>query len=186
MREPDSPSVPGQNGKPPDPVPLFRPEALDAQQQKFYGEILLLRPLSLTLPAWVGTGLAALVAAFLFWGSWTEVAHVAGTLRPPADGIEAQLEVPGRWIAYVQPGEKISLRCPACEGPLFRQAGTVTKIVPGAEGSGASSTREPFYQVLVVIHGRNTNPVPEGARVEADLPLERHRLFNWIFNRPAA
>ncbi len=36
---------------PPDPAPLFRPEALDAQQQKFYGEILLLRPLSLTLPA---------------------------------------------------------------------------------------------------------------------------------------
>jgi multidrug efflux pump subunit AcrA (membrane-fusion protein) len=186
MRERDSPSGPGQNGTPPAPVPLFRPEALDAQQQKFYGEILLLRPLSLTLSAWVGTGIAALVAAFLFWGSWTEVAHVAGTLRPPTEGIEAQFEVPARWIAYVQPGEKISLRCPACEGPLFRQAGTVTKIVPGTQASGASSNSEPFYQVLVAIHGRNKNPVPQGARVEADLPLERHRLFNWIFNRPAA
>jgi hypothetical protein len=188
MREPDSPSATGQNGTPPEPAPLFRPEALNAQQQKFYGEILLLRPLSLTVPAWVGTGLAALVAAFLFWGSWTDVAHVTGTLRAPAGIVEAQLNVPGRWAPYVRPGEKISVRCPACDRSFIRQSGTVIKVFPEAENSGTSSTSTPesFCQVLVAIPGGNNSPVPEGARVEADLPLERHRLFNWIFNRPAA
>src|SRR5215510_11308020 len=47
------------------PLPLFRPEVLAAHGQKLYGEILLIRPLSSALFAWLGIVLATALLVLL-------------------------------------------------------------------------------------------------------------------------
>ena len=53
------------------PLPLFRPEAVAALQQKFYGEIILVRPFPLMLLCWFALGITAAVLGFLFLGQYT-------------------------------------------------------------------------------------------------------------------
>src|SRR5258708_31952631 len=62
------------------PLPLFRPEALAAQQQKFYGQIVLIRPFSLLFFGWLGVAITASIMAFLVLGHYTEKARVPGIL----------------------------------------------------------------------------------------------------------
>src|SRR6476659_4728258 len=62
------------------PLPLFRPEAIAALQQKFYGEIILVRPFSLMLLCWFALGITAAVLGFLFLGQYTERARVPGIM----------------------------------------------------------------------------------------------------------
>ena len=62
-----------------EPLPLFRPEAIAALQQKFYGEIILVRPFSLMLLCWFALGITAAVLGFLFLGQYTERARVPGS-----------------------------------------------------------------------------------------------------------
>src|ERR1700753_3646839 len=84
------------------PLPLFRPEALAAQQQKFHGEIVLIRPFSLTLLMWLALGVAAVAFGFLLLGQYTERAHVTGVIAATGsntnDDLQASLFVPGRLI----------------------------------------------------------------------------------------
>src|SRR3954447_9308384 len=63
------------------PLPLFRPEAIAALQQKFYGEIILVRPFSLMLLCWFALGITAAVLGFLFLGQYTERVHVPGVIN---------------------------------------------------------------------------------------------------------
>jgi len=59
------------------PLPLFRPEVLASQQQKFYGDVLLIRPFSLGFFAWLGMLLASAVIGLLILRHFTENAHVS-------------------------------------------------------------------------------------------------------------
>ncbi|HEY6251783.1 MAG TPA: hypothetical protein VI685_17635 [Candidatus Angelobacter sp.] len=54
------------------PLPLFRPEVLACQQQKFYGEVLLIRPFSAAFFIWLGLLLAGAVLGILLLGHYTE------------------------------------------------------------------------------------------------------------------
>src|SRR6476469_3948137 len=63
-----------------EPLPLFRPEAIAALQQKFYCEIILIRPFSLVLLCWFALGITAAVLGFLFLGQYTERARVQGVI----------------------------------------------------------------------------------------------------------
>ena len=47
------------------PLPLFRPEVLAAQQQKAYGEVLRIRPLAPRVLVWLVIVLAGLVVGVL-------------------------------------------------------------------------------------------------------------------------
>ena len=47
------------------PLPLFRPEVWAAQQQKVYGEVLRIRPLSVRLLVCLGIALAGLLLGVL-------------------------------------------------------------------------------------------------------------------------
>ena len=69
-----------------EPLPLFRPEAIAALQQKFHGEIILIRPFPLMLLCWFALGITAAVLGFLFLGQYTEKARVPGviTISGPA------------------------------------------------------------------------------------------------------
>ncbi len=93
-----------QNGV--EPLPLFRPEALAAQQHKFYGQIVLIRPFSLLFLGLLGFVIAASTAAFLVLGHYTEKAYVSGILLVQSSNptsaspqLTADFYVPSRWRA---------------------------------------------------------------------------------------
>jgi hypothetical protein len=186
-----------------EPLPLFRPEALAAQEQKFYGEIILIRPFSLMLLSWFALGITAAVLGFLFLGHYTERAHVSGVIAAAvsSETLEASVFVPGRLIGRLHSGNQLTLHCESCSEPFSQQTGTVLAIPDAplgpAELSQLDSTliglpyKSPVYKITVSLpppaaRVSQLNPSPQsGARVEADIPLGRKPLIKWFFDRSA-
>ncbi len=188
-----------------EPLPLFRPEALAAQQQKFYGEIILVRPFSLMLLGWFAIGIAAAVLGFLLLGQYTERVRVPGvvTLTPsagsPASGLQAEFYVPGRWISRLHPGKQLALRCGTCSEQFAPQIGTVQEISDAPVGPAELSRvnldltgpvyKIPVYKIKVSLPPQaaqfaQLNPSPQtGMRMEAEIPLGRKPLIRWFFER---
>jgi len=167
---------------------LFRQEALDNQEQRLYGDILLIRPFSLVFLAWLGTGLTALVAAVLIWGEYTDQARIPGIVKTASGRMEASMDVPARFAAHLRAGTQVHVSCPSCPS---RYKGTVTIIASPATGAGDSApncapAHEPVYRIVVALESQPGPAIPDGSRIEADLPLERRPLLRWIFSRSAA
>ncbi|HEX3585047.1 MAG TPA: hypothetical protein VH024_03585 [Candidatus Angelobacter sp.] len=185
-----------------EPLPLFRPEAIAALQQKFYGEIILIRPFSLMLLCWFALGITAAVVGFLFLGQYTERARVPGVMTisrlsgmpAGAPQLAAELYVPGRWIGRLHPGSQLILRCDSCTPPIGRQAGTVLQVADAPLGQTELAQRSldlpgPVYKIAVSLPPQTAqitqaNPSPQaGVRVEAEIPLGRKPLIKWFFER---
>jgi len=173
----------------PQPLSLFRAEAL-AAQQKFYGDILIIRPFSHTLLLWLGIGISAAVLGFLLLGTYTEKAKVAGVLL--AGGREADLFLPAPALKVVRVGQSIQIHCQSCSqiGAQTR-LGTVEEISESALGPDeltaqmTTGAQGPRYRVRVLLP-RDGQPFPEGAGLEATLPLKRKPLLSWLFERGEA
>src|SRR5215469_12736366 len=177
------------------PLPLFRPEAILNQQQKSYGDIILIRPLSLTLLTVLALAIVALAAAFLLLGHYTEKARVSGALlaepagasSPNDAGLRAELYVPGRLLASVEPGARLQLHCGSCPQKLREQDVTVLKVsdTPITPDSSSADTKasEPSYKVTVslppgaVQSAAFNHPPQAGVPVEAEIPLGRKPLL---------
>jgi hypothetical protein len=180
-----------------EPLPLFRPEAIAALQQKFYGEIILIRPFSLMLLCWFALGISAAVLGFLFLGQYTERARVPGVMtvsEASSPQIAAEIYVPGRWIGRLHAGSQISLRCDSCSPQFGRQIGTVLQVAeaPLAQTELAQKSLDlpgPVYKIAVSLQPKaaqitQANPSPQaGVRVEAEIPLGRKPLIKWFFER---
>ena len=181
------------------PLPLFRPEAILNQQQKSYGDIILIRPLSLTLLTVLALAIVALAAAFLLLGHYTEKARVSGALlaepagasSPNDAGLRAELYVPGRLLASVEPGARLQLHCGSCPQKLREQDVTVLKVsdTPITPDSGSANMKasEPSYKVTVSLPPEAAqsdafnHPPQTGVPVEAEIPLGRKPLLKWLF-----
>lgn len=61
---------------------LYRSDALNARQVKWLGEIVLVRPITFSFLCAVAVALASVILVFLFFGSYTKRAAVAGLLLP--------------------------------------------------------------------------------------------------------
>lgn len=61
---------------------LYRPEALNARQVNWLGEIILVRPITFSLLSAIAAAMASAILAFLFLGSYTKRTAVAGSLVP--------------------------------------------------------------------------------------------------------
>lgn len=190
-----------------EPLPLFRPEAIAALQQKFYGEIILVRPFSLMLLCWFALGITAAVLGFLFLGQYTERAHVPGVISassisyPGASeaGTGAEFYVPGNLLDRLHVGAQLTLRCDSCPAKLARQVGTVMEVpqtpVEPAEltqknlGLSGPVDKIPVYKIKVSLPPQaaqtmQVNPSTQaGARVEAEIPLGHKPLIKWFFER---
>jgi hypothetical protein len=186
-----------------EPLPLFRPEAIAALQQKFYGEIILIRPFPLMLLCWFALGITAAVLGFLFLGQYTEKARVPGIITSVGPSIqnatEAAVYVPEKMISRLHPGTQLTLRCDSCPGQFARQSGTVLEIPSspaspsdlsqarlGVAGSGNSIA---IYKIKVSLPPQaaqtmQVNPSTQaGVRVEAEIPLGHKPLIKWFFER---
>ena len=185
-----------------EPLPLFRPEAIAALQQKFYGEIILIRPFSLVLLCWFALGITAAVLGFLFLGQYTERARVPGVMTisrvsgtsAGAPQMAAELYVPGRWIGSLHAGSRIFLRCASCSPQLGRQLGTVLQVSDAPLGENELAQRSldlpgPVYKIAVSLPPQaaqftQLNPSPQAdVGVEAEIPLGRKPLIKWFFER---
>ena len=188
------------------PLPLFRPEALAGQQQKFYGEIILIRPFSLLLLSWFAVGITSAVLGFLLLGHYTERAHVSGVIaasaaetRASSENLEAYFYVPGHLIGRVHPGSQLTLRCAACSTPFSQQTGTVLEVPDAPLGAVELSQlnlhwsgpiyKVPVYRIKVslppqaaLVSQLNSSP-QTGMSVEAEIPLGRKPLIRWFFER---
>jgi hypothetical protein len=178
-------------------LPLFRPEALAAQQQKFHGEIVLIRPFSLALLSWIAIGIAAVALGFLFLGQYTERIHASGTIFAASsaqNSLQAFIFISGHRINRIHTGDQVSLRCTDCSAPFSQWTGTVLGLPDAPLGEAERSKLPaqlsgPVYKIAVSLPpqtGQITqlNPLPQtGARVEADIPLGRKPLIKWIFER---
>jgi hypothetical protein len=196
MQLSDPPSASAKDETQPAPSSLFRQEALDYQQQKLYGDILLIRPFSLAFLSWLGTGLTALAAAVLLWGEYTEKAHVTGVLRAASGRLEARLDVPARYTRHLHTGTHVPVHCSSCQDKDKQWSGsmgTVTNIesaepapVSSASTLAPPASQEPVCTVVVALDAPPGPSLTEGTRIEADVPLERRPLLRWIFSRSAA
>ncbi len=170
-----------------DDLPLFRPEAIAAQQQKFYGEIILIQPLSMVFLTTLSVVLVAIMAGFVVFGYHTQRVRVSGIVAARSmrgDGQPlADLYVPARARSFVHAGKRLFIECPAC--PAKGEPGTVREISAAplqpeeiALGSGARR-KQPLYRVTVVLDPGSR--LPAGAKIESELALERQPLLKWLF-----
>jgi hypothetical protein len=189
-----------------EPLPLFRPEAIAALQQKFHGEIILIRPFSLMLLGWFAVGIVAAIVGFLCLGQYTERARVPGIVTVASSAglhsvpdLEAEFYVPGRWIGRLQPGKQLSLRCEACSAQFGQPSGTILEISDAPLDQAELSRMDlnltgpaykiPVYKVKVSLpppaaQFAQANPSPQtGTKMEAEIPLGRKPLIKWFFER---
>lgn len=194
------------HSNPSEPLPLFRPEAIAALQQKFYGEIILVRPFSLMLLCWFALGITAAVLGFLFLGQYTERARVPGVISAssPASPASAgagtgEFYVPASLHDRVHVGAQLTLRCDSCPAKFTRQVGTVLEVPQAPVDPAELSQRNPglagpldniqVYKIKVSLppqaaQAMQVNPSTQaGARVEAEIPLGHKPLIKWFFER---
>jgi len=186
------------HNNPSEPLPLFRPEAIAALQQKFHGEIILIRPFPLMLLCWFALGITAAVLGFFFLGQYTEKARVAGIItNADATKAEAAVYVPSGMIARLHPGTQLAVRCNSCPSQFARQIGTVLEIpqspLSPADISNANlnlpGTGNQIYKIKVSLPPQaaqtlQVNPSTQaGVSVEAEIPLGHKPLIKWFFER---
>ena len=179
------------------PLPLFRPEAIAALQQKFHGEIILIRPFPLMLLGWCGLGITAAVLGFFFLGQYTEKARVPGIIN--AGQSQAAIYVPASLVSRLHPGTQLSLRCGSCPAQFARQVGAIQEI-PQSPLSPAdlneanlnlagTENQIQLYKIKVSLlpqaaQTMQVNPSTQaGVRVEAEIPLGHKPLIKWFFER---
>jgi hypothetical protein len=190
-----------------EPLPLFRPEAIAALQQKFYGEIILVRPFSLMLLCWFALGITAAVLGFLFLGQYTERARVPGIMSASSlsypgsasGGTGAEFYVPASLRDRVHVGAQLTLRCDSCPPKFARQVGTVLEVPQAPVDPAELSHKNPglagpldniqVYKIKVSLPPQaaqtmQVDPSTQtGVRVEAEIPLGHKPLIKWFFER---
>ncbi|MFM9437776.1 membrane fusion protein [Janthinobacterium sp. CG_23.3] len=88
--------------------PLFRPEVLTAQRSAWYGNVVLLRPLSFALLTAFAALSTALLLAFLFGAHYTKRVQVGGLLVPDAGLVRIQSPQPGLIVErHVREGQQV-------------------------------------------------------------------------------
>ncbi|AXI04681.1 HlyD family secretion protein [Aquirhabdus parva] len=75
--------------------PLFRTEALNAQQVNWLGNIILARPISFSMMTAFAGILALIVVLFLIWGTYTKRSTVTGQLIPNTGLVQIYAQQPG-------------------------------------------------------------------------------------------
>ncbi len=100
--------------------------------------------------------------------------------------------MPSRAIGSVHVGDAVRVRYQAFPSPRYGTfAGAITEIsktlLEPADLDGPITANEPVYRVTValerqtVVIGGETWPLQAGMQLEADVPLVRRRLIEWVF-----
>lgn len=143
------------------------------------------RRLLITAPV---TGTATAIAAEQ--GQTVDAGTPLVALIPAGSALQAELYAPSRAIGFIRPGQSVQLRYQAYPYQKFGHAsGTVKSVTKTALGSGSwteASAREPVYRVTVALTSQTmqaygqAQPLQAGMAVDADILLDRRRLYEWV------
>lgn len=181
-------------------MPLFRSEAL-AAREKLQGEILSIRPLSLSAFLVLIGGVAACALGFLQFSQYEPRATVSGSISSITTDSAGQKDAsskatfyaPGKWMRNVHTGSTLTVHWP----PSSHRAslsGVVIGIRPVENPAAGGVSPDlaipgPVYKVTVAISLNSlpagTNRLHPGAKLEAEFPLERRPLLRWLIEAAA-
>jgi hypothetical protein len=171
--------------------PLFRPEAL-AAQEKLHGEVLLIRPFPVAFFVCLVAAVGAVVLGFLVTGHYTEEARVSATLvsnrfsaSSPAghDQLEAVFNLPKPLMHAVHPGQAVTLRSPGGHGPGRGLTGTVLQISlvrPGADAAEGTSRVAIALPPEASQWFTQTSSAQRDGKFEMEILLGRKPLLRWL------
>ncbi len=168
---------------------LFRQEAIDAQREKFFGEVTDARP----LPLWVFTALAAGVAALVIiigiWGQYTRRERVEGFLSSDVGAARVLFTDAGRIAELmVKEGDVVTKGMPMARISFERATGQSksTAVQIAAELSQRrellereqSQVRELGVQQVAQIRKRVTDLQSEMIQLDREIRLQDQRLIS--------
>ena len=126
------------------------------------------------------------------------------SIVPPASRLEAHLYAPSRAIGFVRAGQRVQLRYQAFPYQRFgHYEGVVAGVSRAALGpavlpaplaglpsvtGAAAGAAEPLYRITVNLASQTVtaygakNELQPGMTLEADVALERRRLFEWVLD----
>lgn len=167
---------------------LFRPEVSRARAEAWLGTTRLPSPRIAWPATLLALALVACVALFLAFGKYTQRVHATGTLVPSASGaLRVELRVAETDIGRIVPGTPAVLRYAAFphrrDGVRFGRVVAITAPAAAERDAGDVSR----WHVLVVPDPASARdalpalPLRPGMRVDADLVLERRRLYEAVF-----
>lgn len=114
----------------------------------------------------------------------------------PADAkLQAHLYAPSSAVGFLRPAQSVLLRYDAFPYQKFgSQQGRIEQVslapLSGSELGGplaSVAAREPMYRIAVTLArqdiptGAEVRPLVPGMQLEADVPIERRRLYEWLF-----
>jgi membrane fusion protein len=136
-------------------------------------------------------------------GATADVSAPLLSIVPPTMRLEAQLYAPSRSIGFVHPGQQVRLRYQAYPYQRFghyegivasvsRAALSPADLPPQLAGlpslTGLAAGAEPVYRITVELARQTVTAygaevaLQPGMTLEADVALERRRLFQWVLD----
>jgi len=115
------------------------------------------------------------------------------SLVPGDAKLQAHLYAPSSAVGFLRTAQPVLLRYDAFPYQKFgSQAGRIEQVslapLSAAELTGlTNSPREPMYRIAVTLArqdiptGADVRPLVPGMQLEADVPIERRRLYEWLF-----
>ncbi|NJR71839.1 MAG: HlyD family efflux transporter periplasmic adaptor subunit [Gammaproteobacteria bacterium] len=167
--------------------PLFRQEAIDAQREKFFGEVTEARP----LPLWMFTLLAGLIAVLIVvlgvWGQYTRRERVEGFLASDVGAARVLFADAGRIAELmVKEGDVVTKGMPLVRVSFERATGqsqSTAQAVAGELGQRRellareqSQIRELGIQQVAQIRKRVADLQNEMAQLEREIRIQDQRL----------
>jgi hypothetical protein len=187
-------------------TPLYRAEVLDAKRNRWLGSLILRQPLSHWVLTWIAISMIVIAITFLYVGQYARKARIEGrlvdiqTTACDADGdspgLEAELLIPERLLAAAVVGNEVQLRYPAFPHQHYGQyRGRIVRIsrqpIPSSPISVADAAHgqvPSLYRATVWLERqrvRNDRGIERdlhpGLTVQADVIVERRRLYAWLF-----
>lgn len=189
-----------RNAEPTQPLPLFRAEAL-AARQKIQGEALFIRPFSFAFFLLLFACLVVVSLGFLLLAHFEPRVTVAGSMaqtlgdtgNSTQPGMEAIFYVPQTLGMNLRPGVLVPVRCQRCGSSSFHSA-TVISVEPTEDAHQNASLSDPslpgaIYRVTLAVTPFNPPSgaarLQQGAKLEAEFPLQRRSLIHWLIGSVA-
>ena len=186
-------------------TPLYRSEVVEAKRNRWLGSLILRQPMSHWAMTWLAIGAVAIAIAFLCIGEYARKIRiegrlvdtptaaryaVAGIANPTDSGLEAELLVPESLLASIPIGGDVLLRYPAYPHQRYGQyRGRLVRVSrqPAQVGTIDASAGQSIYRATVALELQRVRDdrgierdLRPGLGVEADIVLEKHRLYEWL------
>lgn len=182
-------------------TPLYRPEVIEAQRNRWLGRLIVRQPVSHWVLTWCAIALVGVAIVFLAVGEYAQKVRVGGQLvtgpapigiaAPGAGVLEAELYLPDRLLESSAVGSEVLLRYDAFPYQHYGQyRGRIVRIADSplpTSHAGVPAGDGPLYLAVVALDDQNVRSdsgriraLRPGQRLQADIVLEKRRLYEWI------